>query len=80
MTGEQFLTPLAGFIYYEHLITLGREIELFWIQPASGATILFTANRYIFFLSNAFYLVQFTVGLSTSSVSIRNSVTDTALF
>ena len=79
MTGERVLTLLVGFIFYEHLITLGREIELFWIRPASGATVLFAANRYIFFLSNAFYLVQFAVNLSTSSVSIQNFVTDTAL-
>ena len=38
--------------FYEYLITLGREVGLFWMQKPTGACVLFMLNRYIFLLNN----------------------------
>ena len=35
-----------AFVGYEHLVTLGEEIRLFWGGKFSGATVLFLLNRY----------------------------------
>lgn len=37
---------------YEHLVTLGTEIRLFWRRKITGASILFFVNRYMMLLHN----------------------------
>ena len=34
-------------LIYEWSITTRQEIELFWREPVSGATVLFLFNRYV---------------------------------
>ena len=37
----------AVFMFYDYLLTFGREVDLFWLGPRSGATYLYFANRYL---------------------------------
>ena len=45
-------------LFFEHAITLDREIGLFWRNRASVSTILFLANRYIMLATSVLTLVQ----------------------
>ena len=36
-----------AFLVYEYLITLEREVELFWKGGSTSATALFAVNRYL---------------------------------
>ncbi len=38
--------------WYDHIVTLDREINLFWNKKITGATVLFFVNRY----STVFYM------------------------
>ena len=40
-------------VFYEDVLTIGREAELFWGQRITAASVLFFLNRY-FTLINAF--------------------------
>ncbi|KAF8876010.1 hypothetical protein BD779DRAFT_1677997 [Infundibulicybe gibba] len=40
------------FLYYDHLITIDREIKFVWTQPKKPSTYWFLANRYFFFSVN----------------------------
>ena len=48
---------LPALIFYEHLITADREIDLFWKPKFSGAAALFLTNRYLILLDSALSLV-----------------------
>ena len=37
----------AALVLYEHLITMGDEIRLIWLQTPSYATVLYLGNRYL---------------------------------
>ena len=41
-------------MFYDYFITLGREVELFWMGPVSGATYLYFANRYLTLVEKIF--------------------------
>ena len=41
---------LAALILYDHLLTLKREIRLYWRRDWNGATILFFCNKYLIML------------------------------
>ena len=43
----RFCLCLAALSVFEHVITLDREIELFWKRKFSGAAVLFLMNRFI---------------------------------
>ena len=43
------LTFLQAFYIYEYIITLDREVELFWKAPVSWAKIVYFVNRYLTF-------------------------------
>ena len=43
---------------YEHIVTFGFEIQLFWGREVTGAAILFFANRYlalVYYVALAYY-------------------------
>ncbi len=44
-------------LIYDTLLTLGREVHLFWTGQMTGARILFLANRYISLLWNVYVVV-----------------------
>ncbi|KAJ8455806.1 hypothetical protein ONZ51_g12324 [Trametes cubensis] len=50
--------PIAvlAFLTYEYLITFDREVSLFWRRRLTGASILFSANRYLPLLVNVLNL------------------------
>ena len=48
---------LPVLIFYEHLITADREIDLFWKRKFSGAAALFLTNRYLILVYSALSLV-----------------------
>ena len=63
---------LPVIIFFEHLITIDREIDLFWKRKFSGAAALLLTNRY-------FILVYSALPLVTSfdkSISVEVSQTD----
>lgn len=37
----------AVIILYEYIITIGKEVQLFWNRKVTGASVLFFLNRYI---------------------------------
>ncbi len=45
-------TRRLAMFWYEYIITLDREINLFWNKKITGATVLFLVNRY----STLFYM------------------------
>ncbi|KAI0780284.1 hypothetical protein C8Q74DRAFT_755288 [Fomes fomentarius] len=46
-TGNYCSIAAIALLVYEWLITIRKEVELFWREPVSGATILFLFNRYL---------------------------------
>ena len=48
---------LPVLIFFEHLITTDREIDLFWHHKFSGAAALFLTNRYLILVFSALFLV-----------------------
>ncbi|TBU34173.1 hypothetical protein BD311DRAFT_841061 [Dichomitus squalens] len=52
---------LAGivFLMYAYTITIGREVELFWMRKFSGATLLFLANKHISLVNHLYDLAMF---------------------
>ncbi|KAF8874543.1 hypothetical protein BD779DRAFT_1678686 [Infundibulicybe gibba] len=52
LLNSYFLTFALAFLYYDHLITLGREIKYIWRRPKMLSAYLFLANRYFAFSAN----------------------------
>ena len=48
---------LPVLIFYEHLITADREIDLFWKHKFSAPAALFLTNRYLMLVYSALLLV-----------------------
>ncbi|GJJ12704.1 hypothetical protein Clacol_006948 [Clathrus columnatus] len=46
-------------LFYDELLTIGQEVERIWLQPWTGATLLFALIRYISLLSRPIVLVAF---------------------
>ncbi|KAI0738646.1 hypothetical protein C8Q80DRAFT_1124767 [Daedaleopsis nitida] len=64
---ENYCTNAAyAFLLYEHIITLGQEVELFWRRKVNGATVLFFANRFLVF---SFYTMSMVSYLHMSDES-----------
>ena len=40
-------TPVLAFMLFDHAITLGQEIDLFWRRGWTGASAIFLLNRYL---------------------------------
>ncbi|KAF8874555.1 hypothetical protein BD779DRAFT_1678697 [Infundibulicybe gibba] len=67
------------FLYYDHLITIDREIKYVWRRPKKTSAYLFLANRYFSFLANIVVAVfqvtnfglleRFEVSLNTELIS-----------
>lgn len=45
-SGPTFNTPVA-LMLYDYIITLGREVDLFYGRKLTGASVLFATNRYM---------------------------------
>ncbi|KAF9029095.1 hypothetical protein BDZ89DRAFT_1065621 [Hymenopellis radicata] len=56
-----------SFLYWDHLITLGRECEHLWRQAGNTSAQLFFLNRYLAFLGNISITVLAFTDLSNSS-------------
>ncbi|KAI0730557.1 hypothetical protein C8Q76DRAFT_571710, partial [Earliella scabrosa] len=48
-----------AFIFWEHILTLDDEVELFWATNLTGAAVLFLSNRYIVLLMGVYVLCGF---------------------
>ena len=48
---------LPALIFFEHLITVDREIDLFWKHKLSVPAALFLTNRYLILVLSALILV-----------------------
>ena len=48
-----------AFIFWEHILTLDDEVELFWRTNLTGAAVLFLSNRYIVLLMGVYVLCGF---------------------
>lgn len=46
-----------GLVVYEYLITLEREVQLFWKGKWTGAAVLFYFNRYLSLFVNIYAMV-----------------------
>ncbi|KAI1783011.1 hypothetical protein LXA43DRAFT_977319 [Ganoderma leucocontextum] len=55
-------------IVYEYLITIGAEVELFWKQKITGASVLFLANRYLML----FYTLSLLRGYGPFTLSVTS--------
>ncbi|RDX52294.1 hypothetical protein OH76DRAFT_1500807 [Lentinus brumalis] len=47
---------IPALIFFEHILTFGDEVEMFWKQKFTGATVIFLLNRYLILVS---YLMDF---------------------
>ncbi|RPD68567.1 hypothetical protein L226DRAFT_563847 [Lentinus tigrinus ALCF2SS1-7] len=54
---NQTATAATVFMFYDFLITTGREVEAFWRRPVTAASILFFANKYISILNHILVFV-----------------------
>lgn len=59
MSSNYCLTALLAF---EHTITFGSEVELFWKQKWTGSSIIFLLNRYLVLLYNCLNIPFITTG------------------
>ena len=65
---------LAVLAFFEHFITIDREIDLFWKHKFSGAAVLFFTNRYLISVESALFLVHlFDTSLAGSEVGLTDS-------
>ena len=62
-------------LFYEYAITLGREIQLFWRSPFTGATGLFFGNRYLTLSYNVYNVVADHVTSFGDDSSVAVSIT-----
>ena len=59
-------------LIYDHVVTVTYEVRLFWRKKATGASLLFFANRY---LALFYYIFEITTNVSMSdAVSLRDLV------
>ncbi len=58
---------MTALIFFEHILTFGDEVEMFWKQKFTGATVIFLLNRYLILIS---YLMDFaTIWIEDDNVS-----------
>ena len=61
-------------IVFDHIITMGREIELFWKRKFSGVAALFLTNRYLIIVDYTLILaIRLNTGW-TDQVSLNKSI------
>jgi len=53
-----WLTAAAVLIFYEHVVTFSQEVQSFWTNKISGATIIFLLNRYTLVVFGIVLLLQ----------------------
>ncbi|KAI0722599.1 hypothetical protein C8Q76DRAFT_782821 [Earliella scabrosa] len=58
---------VGALLAYEYIVTLDREVNLFWTQKITMASVLFIANRYIALFVNLMYL-PYDVTLQASTI------------
>ncbi|KAH9889050.1 hypothetical protein C8Q73DRAFT_668207 [Cubamyces lactineus] len=65
--------PIAvlAFLSYEYLITFDREVSLFWRRKLTGASVLFSTNRYLPLLVN---ILNLTISARMSDTSCNDYV------
>ena len=67
---------ILALLAYEYIVTFGDEVNLFWAQKITTASILFIANRYIALCTGLMYL-PYDVPLKASTlVSIVFTTTE----
>ncbi|CCO37552.1 hypothetical protein BN14_11708 [Rhizoctonia solani AG-1 IB] len=59
LAAKYFMLASFVFMVYDHLITLGEEVERVWKQEWTGATWLFLLNRYLTELQFIVNIVSF---------------------
>ncbi|EKM78929.1 hypothetical protein AGABI1DRAFT_129200 [Agaricus bisporus var. burnettii JB137-S8] len=62
LAGKYFQVAAAAMFAYDHLITVGQEVERVWMRPKSAVSLLFFFNRYA-------TLMQFIIILVVGEVS-----------
>ena len=55
---NELRTPCVALIFYEHMLTFGDEVEMFWKRKFTGATAMFLLNRYLILISYVLELVS----------------------
>ena len=70
---------LPALIFFEHLITVDREIDLFWKHKFSIPAALFLTNRYLILVFSALSLVaeldiSVSAGVSQADSHARDSI------
>ena len=58
-------------MFYDYALTFSREVELFWKGPASAATYLYFANRYLTTIEKIFNFFWWIPNLSPEVRSVR---------
>ena len=61
-------------IFFEHVITIDLEIDLFWKRGFSGAADLFLANRYLILMESVLALVPIFDKFPTNQVSLTDHI------
>ena len=56
--------PITVLLFYDYILTLDKEVRLFWKRKISGASLLFLFNRYLTVLTQVLDVVQFTSDMS----------------
>lgn len=51
-TYEYFILSAFSFLIYDHIITIGDEINYFWRRPITQSSVWFFLNRYVAFFGN----------------------------
>ena len=68
---------LLVLIFFEHLVTTDREIDLFWKHKFSGAVALFFANRYLLLVVSVLSLVTaFDTSVSAEVSQVNSHASD----
>ncbi|RPD60336.1 hypothetical protein L226DRAFT_525611 [Lentinus tigrinus ALCF2SS1-7] len=58
LISNYFANAGSSLVVYEYMITLGREVELFWRGRLTGAAILFFFNRYLSLVVDVYGLLE----------------------
>ena len=67
------MTFLQAFYIYEYIITLDREVELFWKKKVNGGAAIFLSNRYIPLITQLMYLVEYTSSIMSDKVCLSSA-------
>ena len=68
---------LAVLVFFEHIITADREIDLFWKHKFSGAVALFFTNRYLLLVVSVLSLVTaFDTSVSAEVSQVNSHAND----